>query len=68
MKLGDNRDRGRREKPFDVATPDRHCEGGKGDRPDGTAVHGSYRQPWVEHDPVKADPTSEVDGDGKDIG
>lgn len=39
--------------------PDRHSQGGKGDRPDGTKVHGTkYKQPWVEHDPVvENDPT-----------
>jgi len=59
MKLGDNRNRGRREEIFDVVIPDRHCEGGKGDRPDGSLVHGNvYKQPWVEHDPVaENDPT-----------
>jgi hypothetical protein len=67
MKLGNN-SRGRREDKFDVVIPDSISEGGAGDRPDGTKVHGSYKQPWVEHDPVKPDPTSSVDGDGKDVG
>jgi hypothetical protein len=68
MKLGDNRNRGRKEDLFDVAIPDRHSSGGKGDRPDGTVVHGKFKQPWVTRDGVSADPTSEIDGEGKDVG
>jgi hypothetical protein len=63
-----HQERGRREDIFDVAIPDRHSSGGAGDRPDGTKVHGTYKQPWVERDGVKPDPTSQIDGDGKDVG
>ena len=39
--------------------PERHAPKGKGDRRDGTTVHGSYKQPWVEHDGV-IDPTGDA--------
>jgi hypothetical protein len=67
--FGDNRVRGRKEEPFDVQTPERHAPKGEGTRPDGTViVNRVYKQPWVAEDGVKADPTSSVDGDGKDVG
>jgi len=50
--------------------PDRHSEGGDGTTKEGVPVHGSYRQPWSESDPVKPDPTSDVDrrSGTKDVG
>ena len=30
-----------------------------GDRPDGTVVHGTVRQPWIEHDPTEPDKPEE---------
>lgn len=54
----------RLEKPI-YSIPDRHAEGGRGDRPDGSLVHGSDKQAWVEKDPILPDPA--IDGK-KDVG
>ena len=43
-----------REDPeYHGGTPERHAPTkAPGTRPDGTVVHGTYKQPWVEHDGV----------------
>ena len=67
--FSDNTRRGRREEPdYTGGTPERHAPKGEGTTKHGDKVHGSVRQPWVREDGVKPDPTSSVDGDGKDVG
>jgi hypothetical protein len=65
-----HQERGCKENVFDVAIPDRHSTGGDGTTKHGDVVHGSYRQPWCVNDPVKPDPTSDVDhrSGTKDVG
>ena len=68
--FSDNKRRGCRERPdYTGGTPERHApHDAVGTTKEGVPIHGTYRQPFVEVDGVKADPTSEIDGGGKDVG
>jgi hypothetical protein len=68
--FSDNKRRGRFERPdYAPDSPERHARHEEvGTTKEGVPIHGSYRQPFVEVDGVKADPTSQIDGDGKDVG
>jgi hypothetical protein len=36
----------------DYSDAEKHAPKGRGDVPSGSTVHGTYKQPWVDHDGV----------------
>lgn len=68
--FSDNKRRGCFERPdYTGGTPEKIAPHEViGTTKEGVPIHGSHFQPWVDREGVKPNPTSSIDGDGKDVG